>query len=510
MPPASAPVVSDQPPGFMARVSFSIGALVQRVLAPMTVPYSMPGTVDYIRPAFEPTKALFAMAVHPWVRACVRAKCDDVGGLPIVAVEIGDDGKEKTTTDHPLLALLRQAGTLFVAGKAVSQTVFIRQTEADLVLAANFYWYTHMEDDRIVAIHRLHPGHVSAKIRDGIQVGWNYGVMQSYPLGVVFHGHDISCSDQLDSIYGETPLRTLQPGLDAVKAARAHATKTANRTRPDLFVSLSKEAGVDARIATTIADGIEKRMEEGHTVSVMGGGAVATPHSWTPRDVDMPGLATDVRNETLAVLRVPPTRAGIPAANYATSKAELRDYWGALVVSDLQIIADVLSAIARLMGGSISTRIRFDVSRVEALQTSYDQMQARAGFWKTVMGAKSKDAAEYEGFRDAPVGNDSEGTQPSSRPAREVDDQPGRQSAAVLTMWLSQAAQRLQGGGAEREVEALLLTGALSLALPPDRARALAESVAPLVCETANHAGEGVVLAESYAFSADFARRMAA
>lgn len=486
--------------GLWSRLTSTVTGWVRQLLAPIDVPFSTSGGAAIeVEPGYRQLTALSAMAAFPWPRACIRAKCDDVGGLKLVAVTGGRISRQ--LDDHPFLELMRHPSP------GISETVLRRQLEADFGAAGNAYiWLRSVRDGW--ELHRLHPEHCKAIVQEGMLVGWRYGarrlsIMEVYPI------RDICWSADLTAVYGESAIRTLHEGLVAVQEARKAATAAAKRGRPDVIFSLPENSALGPEAASDINGAYAEAMSDGQPSFTVGGGASATTTSWAPKDIEFPGLDVRVRDETLAVLRVPPTRAGVPQSNYATAKAELRDYWGALVNSDLKLFEDAYTAIAHVVGGSMADEIRHDVSSVEALQTSYDQRQARAGFWVTVMGADPDEAASYEGFRDAPVGKVA-GDQNASRPAREVDDQPNRQAAMAeraIAAYLASAAERLQGGGGDRDAEAYRLAGFLELAkYPTSEALELGREVAAIVCELADQAGDSRDLSEMYAFSAAYAR----
>lgn len=485
-------------PGLFGRIRLAATEWVRQLLAPVDVTV-WGGASTAVAQDYPAIQSMSALAAFPWVRACVRAKVDDVGGLPLVAVR--GRGQTEQLPDHPFLALMRRPSP------GVTETVFRRQLEADLALTGNAYvWLRRTADGW--ELHRLHPSHMAAIVEGGIQIGWRYAGTRTLSAREVFHVHDVSWSDTLTALYGESAIRTLHDGLTGVRAARRHAAKQADRGRPDILITIDAQAG--ASNAQTVGEQYEDNARQGRRAFVVGRGMDAKPLTWSPADLQFGELDLRVRDETLAVLRVPPSRAGIPQANYATSKAELRDYWGALVVSDLKMFEDAFTAMAHEVGGTLDITIKHDVSAVEALQTSYDQRQARAGFWVTVMGATPEEASAYEGFRDAPVGTVA-GGQAASRPAREVDDQPARQSAMLeraLTAWLAVAAERLQGQEPDRRTEALGLAGVLQVAqVPTGRARELADEVAAIVCTAAESASRP--LGELYPFSAAYARAVA-
>ncbi len=452
---------------------------MRQLLAPIEITASA-GYAGYpVQPGFSQLGALSAMAAFPWVRACIRARCDDVGGLPIVVVQ-GPDGVEQVP-GHPFLRLLKRPSP------GVTRTLLLRQLEADLSLTGNAYLWLRSVGINEWELHRLHPEQMRAEVRGGVIVRWIYGgEVRLSPLEVQ-HIHDVSWSDGLSALYGESAIRTLKDGLLTVQKSRAFAAAQAGKGRPDVIITYPSAQTVGPRALKEVVEQYLAAMASGVGVLALSGGPTVSSTSWTAKDVDFSGLDTAVRDETLSVLRVPPTRAGIPQANFAVAKAEMRDYWGSLVVSDLALIAEALTVIAQQVGGSASDEVRFDTSAVEALQTSYDQRQARAGFWVTVMGADPRAAASYEGFRDAPVGVPPSSRE-SSRPKPEVDDQPSRQSAA-LSAWYTAAVGRVATGEADDNQEQWRLAGALELAGDPDPVGS-ALAIAPVLLEAARQAAE--------------------
>lgn len=490
-------------PGLLGRLRMTLDTWARQLLAPIEVPFAGAGTQPDVAQPFPPRIALSVLAAFPWPRACIRARCDDVGGLPLIALRGGR--LAEPFEESAFLRLARQPSP------GITWTRLMRQWEADFSATGNgFIWLRETIDG--FELHRLHPQHVTADVRKGVQVGWKYGGKR-LSLAEVWHVADVNWSDDIGGmLFGEASIRCLKDGLQAVQSARQHATKAASKGRPDVAITFPKDSGLGPSGAKDVAAGYEEGRLKGESAFVAGGGLTVTPLTWAPKDLEFQDLDTRVRDETLAVLRVPPTRAGVPQANFAVAKAELRDYWSGLTSADLQLFADAFTQIAHAVGDPPDVAVRFDTSAVEALQTSYDQRQARAGFWVTVMGADPASAAAYEGFRGAPTGDVSTaGTQKASRPAVAVEDQPSRQAAMLeraLAAWLATAADRLQGGGADREAETYRLAGVLELAhLTPGEAMDLASEVSAIVCETAETTDRD--LSELYAFSAEYARTVA-
>lgn len=472
-------------PSLLVRARLAVESWIRYLLPPIPVSgFASAGDPALpVEPEYDQRSAMSALATHPWVRACARAKADDIGGLPIVVVA-GRAGTDQVD-DHPIFDLFRQPAP------GVSWVVLLRQLVVDFVLTGNAYLWLRAVSDGY-ELHRLHPEHTRAIMTpSGVIVGWQYGAATKLRPTEVWHVRDASWTGELAAIYGESPLRPLAPGLAAIRSARGFATRQAGRGRPDVVITYPVNASFGPAGLKEAVQSYRTAMQDGAGVVAFAHGATVSTTSWTSKDVDFEGLDDRVRDETLAVMRVPPTRAGVPQANYAVAKAELRDYWGSLVSGELALFAEALTGIARQVGGSYAARVRFDTSAVEALQTSYDQRQARAGFWVTVMGATPADAARYEGFRDAPVGN-VPGGQDASRPAREVDDQPSRQAAlpapaaAAIVRWWLEAAPRVSLGESDVADEVRVLAAVLEGADPD--ADALAAAVAPLLVEVARQA----------------------
>lgn len=492
--------MADEPaprPGVLGSLRTRAEGWLRQLLAPIGLSVWGGGGGWPVAPQYPPLRSMAALVGSAWVRACVRAKTDDIGGLPLVAVR--GRGQTEQLDDHPFLAVMRRPSP------GVTETMLRRQWVADFVLTGNMYaWLRRTQFGW--EVHRLHPAHCEGIVRDGVVVGWQVGDRR-LSVREVYHTHDVCWTDDLTAMYGESAIRTLHDGLTGVRASRRHVTTAADRGRPDVILTLEGTSPGDKAVSA-VGEAYEENARQGRRAFVVSKGVQVQQVAWSPKDMEYGELDTRVRDETLAVMRVPPTRAGVPQANYAVAKAELRDYWSSLVSAELKLFGDLYTAMAHEIGGELDVQIMHDTSAVEALQTSYDQRQARAGFWVQVMGATPAAAAAYEGFRDAPVGTVA-GTQPASRPAKEVDDQPNRQALVerTLTAWLRQAATRLEGGGAEVNEESLRLLSVLELGGAGPEAVEMAREVAEIVCAVANEGHPD--LADLYPFSSAYARRVA-
>jgi HK97 family phage portal protein len=488
-------------PSFFGRLRARVEGYVRQLLSPADVNVWGGGIATNQAPRYDLRTAMSSLAAFPWVRAAVRARCDDVGGLPVRARRVGSDDFEAR---DPFLDLLKRPSP------GVTQTVFLRQLEADLSICGNAYVWLYRGPDG-VEMHRLHPSHVRANIADGRLVSWTYGTQEISRLDV-YHIRDISWSDDLSAIFGASAIQTLHDGLTASQASRRHAASTAKKGRPDVILTVDSQ-GAGANASRDVGEGYEQNALSGRRAFVVNRGVDVKPVTWSPRDLEMAELDTRVRDETLAVLRVPPSRVGIQAANYAAQRSEMQEYWLGLLVSDLQLFADAFTAIAHDVGSDLSVEITFDTSQIPALQTSYDQRQARAGFWVQVMGADPAAAAEYEGFKGAPVGEvDRSAQAPKVTPKGAKVEDPGLSKQALLerslSMWLSQAADRLQGQVGDHKSEGQRLASVLSLVGCP-QAESLGAEIGAIVCEAAATCRPDQELGELYLFSPAYARSVA-
>ena len=142
--------------GFVGRLRLRAEGWLRQLLAPIDVPFSTSdGVTSTPSPGYRQLTAMSSLAAFPWVRACVRAKVDDVGGLPLVAAR----GAEEIP-DHPFLNLIRRPSP------GVTGTELRRQLEADLVLTGNWYLWLLATPDGW-ELHRLHPEWMRANVRDG-------------------------------------------------------------------------------------------------------------------------------------------------------------------------------------------------------------------------------------------------------------------------------------------------------------------------------------------------------
>lgn len=343
------------------------------------------------QPDYPMEAAEAAFATNPWVYTCIQAIATDLSGVPLVA-ETGTGINRRQDSDHWLLRLIEHPHPKLGGRK------FRKQLVADLAGYRNAYIRVWRDGNgRPYQLGRIHPSTIKAKMAsDGEVLGWVIGGRE-LPWNAVRHIADISLASSESYVYGESPVRALALGLQVDRDSRRHAGRSAKRGRLEMMVSPTEQGvslGKDQ--INKVTEGYRDAVENGHGLYVVGMGMSASPLSLTARDAEFLGILDRSRAEVLAAFSVPETRAGGPAANYGTSKQQMRMYWESLQ-GMAALIDDELSALA-----DDGTRIRHVFSQVESLQTSRTEQQARGATWITSYGLSPQDAARYEGFVDMP------------------------------------------------------------------------------------------------------------
>ncbi len=361
-----------------------------------------------VGPSYSVASSMSAMGAFPWVRACVLAKAEDLAGLPI-SVTRGPRGNRQVVDDHPVLDLLARPSTKMLYDSWLAQLV------VDLELVGMAF-QLQLGFPGLPSLIRLHPQRTEP-IPDtlGQAAGFMYDGRVAYAWDDVMYIADPSWEDGPTSILGEGAIRSLHEGLTADLFAVRMAAKASERGRLEVMISPASDDQIwnDEQVGR-IKDNYLRLAKEGHGVLVNGGAAKLDTLSVSPKEVDLPGQRELTRAEILAVFRVPPTRVGLPGANYATDRQQMRLYWEGLRARG-RLIAGGLSLVAQRLSGDSTDRVELETKGVEALQTARTEAQSRVQGWVD-LGATPREAAAYEGFADAPL--------PEELPELEVEEEP--------------------------------------------------------------------------------------
>lgn len=395
-------------PTWLARVLRAVGLLPSGAL-------DLPAGADFLEdhPAaasYEVATSQSAYAAFPWVYACCQAIATDLSGLPLVAVR--GQGKRATVLDeHPALDLLGSPST------RVTGVLFRRQWTIDLVLSGNCWCVIAVAGQTPTALLRLAPQRVQPLPMSDGQIGRiEYSMMggrRRLEWGEFLHVSLPSWEDDPSRLYGTGAIRPLHEDLTADLAASKNAAKSSQIGRPSGVLSpAEKDGGLwsQAQIDLIRAQYDKKLSTSG--LLILGGAAKYEQLGWSPRDMEYGTLRSFIREGVLATLDVPPSRVGLPNANYATAEAQSRRYWEGLQ-GRAALFDDTFTRLASMFPGSSDVTIRHDFSGVEVLQEARSRRLARVGVW-VGLGVPLSAAAAYEGFDDAPAAEAA--TEPPTEP----------------------------------------------------------------------------------------------
>lgn len=347
-----------------------------------------------VSPGYPPLTAMSTMARFPWIWTCVHCIASDLAGRPLRAFRILNG--EEVPVNDPVLELL--------ASPNMSSTGYLlrKQLWVDQLLAGNAYIWRPMPMDGVstisVAIYRLHPASVRPVPGPlGMVFAFEHtderGCTKTLPASEVVHIRDVSWADDLTSCLGESAVRCLHDDLMIEMGAKRTARENAARGRPDILFSTDEQ--VNEHGLKPIKKAWQESTENRDGAFVVGHGIKATLLSWSPKELEFRQQSQDLRDTILAVFGVPPTRAGVQGANYATARQEEKSYWERLI-GRARIFDDAFSLLA-----APGVRVAHDFSTVEALQSGKMdqilQMQALVD-----LGWTAEAAAEIVGLRGLP------------------------------------------------------------------------------------------------------------
>lgn len=369
-------------------------------------------------PAYDPLASLSSMASFPWVYSAVTALATDISKVPIRVVR-GEGADAEVIDDHPLVDLLAKPSS------RVPSVLFFRQIVTDLALTGDAFVLVAGRNQP-EALLRLHPSRVRINPQvDGQPSSYYYaggGESVEYSFDQVLHIRSPSWADDPRSLWGVGAIQSLHNDLMTDKRTQELTAASAQTGRPTGIISPSEEGDRwSSEQIKVIRRATEQQMSSGSGLLVMGGALEYTPVGWSPKDMEFASVREMTRSAVLACLDVPPTRVGLPSANYATSREQAKRYWEG-ISGKCALIASELDRLAKMFPDGENLTVRFDFSEIEALQESRSDRVNRVLQWVT-MGVPVADAAAYEGFEDLPTDNliDTYAMQDEDAPA---DDEP--------------------------------------------------------------------------------------
>lgn len=337
-----------------------------------------------------PTESsMAALSAFPWVRACVLAKAEDMAALPFHV----EDRAGEEVPNHRLTSLLNDPATR-TTGRWLRMQMVV-----DYELSGNAYaLVTDRRNPSTTSLLRLHPRKVDARVgKDGQISGYGYDSAKVYAWEDVAHIRQAAWQDGPEEVLGEGAIRSLHASLSADLAAKHQNAKAAKRGRFEFLITpKSPDMPWSQAEATKIRESYTQLAETGGGALVIGNGAEVTPLTMTPKDMEYSAQADRTRDEILAVFAVPPSRVGLPTANYATQRQQMKTYWEALKSGPIAAFADAFGWLAEELG-SPGDRLVFDLDGVDALQESMGERLARVT-QHILHGIPAADAYRLEGL----------------------------------------------------------------------------------------------------------------
>ena len=382
-------------PTFFARVLKSIGLLpTGEVEFTAGADYSAHQAAE---PQYPKGNAMSAFAAFPFVYACVDAISSDLSGLPLKVIR-GNGQDAEVDEGHPFNELMENPSS------RVSSRLFRRQLVTDYVLTGDAYALI-AGDREPQALLRLAPQRVRVvPWTDGQPGAFEYdsaGGRKAYGYEEVMHLRSPSWEDDPSSLYGTGAIRPLDSDLRTEKASVDSAADTASIGRPSGIISPTEDGDRwSAEQIKRMRNAYEKQLKGKSGVLFLGGAANFQQLAWSPRDLEFVEQRKMTRESVLAVFSVPPTRVGLPSANYATAREQNRMYWTSLQGKAAMIDAE-LTRIARMFPNSENVRVVHDFASVEALQESRSERLSRVQQWWN-LGLDLQSAAAIEGFEEVP------------------------------------------------------------------------------------------------------------
>jgi HK97 family phage portal protein len=312
-------------------------------------------------------------------------------------------GKNAERMDrHPALDLLNRPTSW------QSRCEWEKQVILYLLLSGNAY-YLMIGGKKPQSLPLLHPNVTTVEPgKFGGPIAYGYDGTDRYLAEDVVHIRLTSWQDGPQGLLGEGLIRALHHDLNADRAASKLVATQAKQGRPPAVISPKNGAQWgDPDSRKGIAQAYARLLNEGAPAIVLSDEANIEFPTYNARDMEFQEARLFTRESILAAFGVPPTRVGLPTANYATSQQQDLIYW-----RNLQSLAALIdygyTRVAERFERNIG--IYHDFSEVPALQESRTSRLDRVATW-VMLGSGAASAASYEGFHDAPVEDEEEVTE---------------------------------------------------------------------------------------------------
>lgn len=341
-----------------------------------------------VRPTYNPEEAMSAYAGHGYTYAAVSRASQDLAALPLRLLK----GKDRAIVEeHPVIDLMNQPSM------NCDGFLFREQLCTDLILTGNCFILLLGQTDKPTSIVRLHPENVRISTNQtGIQafIYNSSGQMIAYPPERIVHGRLASWKSGPEELLGTGAIEPLARELTADINSQNLVSNASAKARPDLLISPKDPADIwGPEMRREIAQEY-KKLSAGGGAMVLSGLAEVEPLQLSPRDMEYVEARRMARESISAVTGVPPSVLGLPAANYATSRQQAKNYWTVQVKRGKRL-AMLFTAIAQKWEEDLI--FEHDYSGVEALQETRTEQLNRVTM-HILNGISPKAAYKYEGL----------------------------------------------------------------------------------------------------------------
>lgn len=341
-----------------------------------------------VRPTYNPEEAMSAYAGHGYTYAAVSRASQDLAALPLRLLQ----GKDRVLVEeHPVIDLLNQPSS------QVDGFLFREQLCTDLILTGNCFILLLGQTDKPTSIVRLHPENVRLSTNQtGVQA-YLYnsgGQIIAYPPERVVHGRLASWKSGPEELLGTGAIEPLSRELTADINSQNLVSDASAKARPDLLISPKDPADIWGPETRREIAQEYKKLSAGGGAMVLSGLAEVEPLQLSPREMEYVEARRMARESISAVTGVPPSVLGLPAANFATSRQQAKNYWTVQTKRGKRLSL-LFTAIAKRWSDDLT--FEHDYSGVEALQEPRTEQLNRVSM-HILNGVSPRAAYKYEGL----------------------------------------------------------------------------------------------------------------
>ena len=341
-----------------------------------------------VNPTYSPETALSAFAGHGYVYAAVSRASEDLSALPLRLLK----GKDRVLVeDHPVIDLLNNPNS------STDSFLFREQITVDLMMTGNCFVLLLGVTEKPTSIIRLHPQNVKITTDQTGVSGYVYisgGQRIKYPKERIIHCRLSSWADGPQGLYGTGAIEPLARELKADINSQNLVSDASAKARPDLLISPSDPSDIwGPEHRREIASEYKKLSQSGGAM-VLSGLAKVEPLQLSPREMEYTKAREMARESISAVTGVPPSVLGLPDANYATARNQVKTYWSNLTKKGKRL-SILYTAIAKRFDDDLI--FEHDYSGVEALQSTRTEQLNRVQI-HIMNGINPREAYRYEGL----------------------------------------------------------------------------------------------------------------